>query len=163
MDDDAKSLKQKASGEKGLHRALFKKLRGMKPASLDKLITSRHDRLMEQADCLACANCCRSISPALNDRDVDRMAKALKIKPSEVVTRYLRIDSDGDYVFRTQPCPLLGADNYCAIYEARPRACREYPHTDRSRQHQLLDITFRNIAICPIVYDLVTELREELS
>lgn len=29
------------------------------------------------------------------------------------------------------PCPLLGRDNYCAVYADRPKACREYPHTDR--------------------------------
>jgi len=163
MDFDAKGLKQKATGERKLHRRLFRKLRNLKPSELDGLIIPHHHRLMEQVDCLSCANCCKSISPALNDRDVGRIARSLRIRPSEVVTRYLDLDEDGDYVFRSRPCPFLGEDNYCSVYAARPRACREYPHTDRARQHQILDITYRNIAVCPVVYDLVSVIREELT
>ena len=98
---------------------------------MDTIVQQLHDEVSENIDCLTCANCCRSLGPAIYDKDIERMAKALRIKPSEVVSSYLRIDEDGDYVFKSMPCPFLMNDNYCSIYESRPKACREYPHTDR--------------------------------
>lgn len=156
-------LKQQAAGDKKLNKQLFKVLRKIKPSLLDKKITALHAHYMGKMECLDCGNCCKSISPAVNDRDIERIGKFLKKKPSEVLTQYLKLDEDGDYVFPVQPCPFLGADNYCSIYDARPKACREYPHTDRSKQHQILHITAQNIAICPVVFDIVKELRQEFS
>jgi Fe-S-cluster containining protein len=52
-------------------------------------------------------------------------------------------------------------DNYCIIYDQRPKACREYPHTDRRRFYQILDLTMKNRDICPIVYEVVEKLKQE--
>ena len=91
---------------------------------MDTIVQQLHDEVSEKIDCLTCANCCRSLGPAIYDKDIERIAKALRIKPSEVVSSYLRIDEDGDYVFKSMPCPFLMDDNYCSIYESRPKACR---------------------------------------
>ena len=88
------------------------------------------------------------------------MAKALRLKPAEVINRYLRIDEDGDMVFQSMPCPFLGVDNYCAIYENRPKACREYPHTDRKRFYQIYNLSVKNAYTCPIVFEVLEELRK---
>lgn len=160
---DPAFLKQKASGYKKQHKKLFKKLKGLPSSTIDRPINALHYKYMENYDCLACGNCCKSISPAINDRDVDRIAHQLRVKPSEVVAKYLFLDEDGDFVFRTQPCPFLGGDNYCSIYDSRPRACREYPHTDRAKQYQILNLTFKNISVCPVVYEVVQELSEEMK
>jgi hypothetical protein len=52
-------------------------------------------------------------------------------------------------------------DNYCMIYEIRPRACREYPHTNRRRFHQILKLTWRNTLVCPAVLEIVARLKQE--
>ncbi|MGM0613094.1 MAG: YkgJ family cysteine cluster protein, partial [Bacteroidota bacterium] len=111
--------------------------------------------------CLECANCCKSISPIVTGQDINRIAKHLKTKPSALIAQYFEIDEDGDYVFRAQPCPFLGADNYCTIYEHRPRACRDYPLTDRIKFYQALDLSVKNTAICPVVFEIFQELQEE--
>lgn len=163
MDYDIEKLKQKASGEKRENKELFKKLRKMRPSDLDGKIHSLHHKYMEEIDCLECGNCCKSISPAVKDSDISRLSKFLKIKPSEIAQTYFLLDEEGDYVFKTQPCPFIGEDNYCSVYSARPRACREYPHTDRVKIHQILNITLKNISVCPIVYEIVRELKEDIS
>ena len=117
---------------------------------MDTIVQQLHDEVSEKIDCLTCANCCRSLGPAIYDKDIERMAKALRIKPSEVVSSYLRIDEDGDYVFKSMPCPFLMDDNYCSIYESRPKACREYPHTDRKNFDQIYKLTVKNTSTCPI-------------
>jgi hypothetical protein len=45
-------------------------------------------------------------------------------------------------------------DNYCMVYESRPKACREYPHTDRKKFAQLLSLTEKNLDTCPAVLDI---------
>ncbi|QIK60252.1 YkgJ family cysteine cluster protein [Dysgonomonas sp. HDW5A] len=125
---------------------------------MDTIVHELHNRFSSEIDCLQCANCCRSLGPAIYDKDIDRMAKALRIKPSDVVANYLKIDEDGDYVFQSMPCPFLMPDNYCSIYEARPKACREYPHTDRKKFSQIYKLTVRNAQTCPIAYEVLKEL-----
>lgn len=140
----------------------FKRLKNKKPKVLDKLIHPIHKDVFANTDCLKCANCCKTTSPLFTDKDIQRISRYLKIKPSEFVDRYLRIDEDSDYVLQSVPCFFLGEDNYCSIYEVRPKACREYPHTNRIKQYQLLKLTEKNIDICPAVFEIVERLKLEL-
>jgi uncharacterized protein len=130
-----------------------KRLEGM-----DVQVHALHDKISEHTDCLSCANCCRSLGPRIVDKDVERMAKALRLKTTDVIAKYLRIDEDGDVVFQSMPCPFLGVDNYCSIYESRPKACREYPHTDRKRFYQIFNLSVKNAYTCPIVYKVLDNL-----
>ncbi len=154
-------LKNKASDRKKAYKNLFGKLKRKKPSDLDQLMETLHHKTFEKINCLECANCCKTISPVLIDRDIQRIAKFLRIKPSEFVSRYLKQDEEDDFVFRKSPCPFLLTDNYCSVYDVRPRACREYPHTDRKRFIQILDLTLKNITVCPAVYEIVEELHQE--
>lgn len=135
----------------------FKKNKN-KLAKMDVIVHELHDYFSEEIDCLSCSNCCRSLGPAIYDKDIERMAKALRIKPSAVVDQYLKIDEDGDYVFKTMPCPFLMDDNYCSIYESRPKACREYPHTDRKNFSQIYKLTVKNSSTCPIAFEVLKAL-----
>lgn len=125
---------------------------------LDIFVHQLHEEVSGRINCLECANCCRTLGPAIYDKDIERIAKALRIKPSEVVAQYLRMDEDGDYVFKSMPCPFLMSDNYCSIYENRPKACREYPHTDRKKFVQIYKLTVRNASVCPIAYEVLKDL-----
>jgi len=127
-------------------------------SKMDTVVHQLHNEVSERIDCLSCANCCKTLGPAIYDKDIERIAKALRIKPSEVVSAYLRIDEDGDYVFKSMPCPFLMHDNYCSIYESRPKACREYPHTDRRNFEQIYKLTVKNTSTCPIAYEVLWEL-----
>lgn len=127
---------------------------------LDNEAQRLHREIFNEIDCLQCANCCKSISPTLYDKDIERLAKALRMKPSEFIDQYLQIDEDKDYVFRQTPCPFLDNKNYCLVYENRPKACREYPHTDRPRFYQILKLTVRNTFVCPAAYYVMDELKK---
>lgn len=140
----------------------FKRLKKVKPKLLDKIIHPIHQEVFECTDCLECANCCTTTGPLFTDKDISRIAKYLRIKPSDFVDRYLRIDEDNDYVLQSVPCTFLAEDNYCSIYEVRPKACREYPHTDRIKQYQLLKLTEKNVDVCPAVFEIVEKLKQKL-
>jgi len=153
------NLRDLAQKEKKATKKLFARLKKRPPKDLDATVSNLHDEVFSEVDCLQCANCCRTTSPIIRDKDVDRMAQHLKVRPATLVSEYMRLDEDGDYVFLGAPCPFLGSDNYCSIYEARPKACREYPHTDRKNFHQILDLTVKNTSVCPAVYKIVESLR----
>ena len=153
------SILEKAALKKKEYTALINFLKKKKPSDLDLKVREFHEVAFRQIDCLLCANCCSSISPALYDKDIDRLAKALRMKPSMVVKAYLYQDDDKDWVFRKTPCPFLAEENRCSVYEARPLACKEYPHTNRPRFYQMLDLTLKNVAICPAVCLVIEELR----
>ncbi len=141
--------------------AFLKKLKKKKPKELDDFVHSLHIDAFSQFNCLDCANCCNTIGPRLIDRDVERLAKHLKMKPSEFVDQYIQVDEDGDMIFREHPCPFLLPDKYCMVYESRPRACREYPHTDRKRFYQILSLSHKNCETCPVVYDIFEEMKKK--
>ena len=144
------------------NKKFFKRLKKVKPKLLDKIIHPIHLEVFECTDCLKCANCCTTTGPLFTDKDISRIAKYLRIKPSEFVDIYLKIDEDNDYVLQSVPCTFLGEDNYCSIYEVRPKACRGYPHTDRIKQYQLLELTNKNLDICPAVFQIVERLKSKL-
>ena len=152
-------LRNRALDLKSENKTFIAKIRKKKPKNLDKVVHQFHDEVFQEIDCLNCANCCKSISPTLYDKDVERLAKHLKLKPSQFVDQYLYIDDEGDYVFNQTPCPFLLPDNYCMVYESRPKACREYPHTDRKRFYQILNLTLKNTEVCPAVFDIIEKMK----
>jgi uncharacterized protein len=157
---DLQKHTQQAETRKKENKQFYDKLKRLKPKNLDKDFHEIHDEVFENMDCLECANCCKTTSPIFYNRDIERLAKHFRIKPGEFIDNYLRIDEDKDYVLRVAPCPFLGSDNYCSVYEARPNACREYPHTDRKRMDQILDLTFKNTIVCPAVLEITEKLKK---
>lgn len=159
MPFDPKELKNKARLVEKESLAFFKRINKKKIRQVDDMVHQLHDEAFERIDCLDCANCCKTLGPRITDNDIDRMAKGLRIKAHEVISQYLHIDEDNDYVFKSMPCPMLMPDNYCMIYEHRPKACREYPHTDRKRFLQISKLSVTNSQTCPAVYDIIEELK----
>ena len=163
MKDILPGLEQKAKFAEKSTKDLFKKFKKKPPGDLDEVVHHLHDITFAKTDCLQCANCCRSLGPRLTDKDIERLAKFSKLKPSVYTAENLRLDEDGDYVFRQIPCQYLMEDNKCRVYEIRPKACREYPHTDRKKFYQLLDITVKNTRTCPAVYEIVEALKKHYT
>ena len=157
--EELKVLTNKSRAETS---AFLKKLKKKKPKELDDFVHSLHIDAFSEFSCLDCANCCKIIGPRLIDKDVERLAKHLKTKPSEFMQQYTLVDEDGDMVFREHPCPFLLPDNYCMVYDSRPRACREYPHTDRKRFYQILNLSHKNCETCPVVYGIFEEMKKKI-
>lgn len=160
---DLDQLAEKAKKQEKQYKLFFKGLKKNQLRDLDDTIHALHEEVFEEINCLDCANCCRSLGPRITDRDIEKIASALRIKSHEVVANYLRIDEDNDYVFKSMPCPFLMTDNYCSIYENRPKACREYPHTDRKKFFQIHQLTIRNSQTCPAVFEILDRLKAEFE
>lgn len=136
-------------------KKVFRKMKQAKPNDLDQKFHKGHEAEFKKMDCLSCANCCKTTSPIFRDADIRRISKHLRIKEGKFISDYLRMDEEQDYVLKSSPCSFLDNDNSCSIYDVRPLACREYPHTDRKNMFQVLEITAENSLICPAVARIV--------
>ena len=162
MDKVLEQLPQMAADKKTENKKFFAKLRKKPPKNLDYIMQELHEAEFERTDCLSCANCCKTTGPLFTNFDIERIAKSLRLKPQQFIDTYLRIDEENDYVLQEVPCAFLGPDNYCSIYDVRPKACREFPHTDRKKFQQISHLTIKNVAICPAAFNIVEEMKKRI-
>lgn len=123
-----------------------------------KQLPDLHEEAFEKVNCLQCANCCKNYSPRFKTPDIKRISKHLRMKESDFIHTYLTLDNEGDYVVKTKPCPFLGADNYCSIYEVRPSDCERFPYTDEDVILKRPQLTLKNSTFCPITYFVMEKL-----
>jgi uncharacterized protein len=128
-----------------------------------KELPGLHQEAFEQIDCLKCARCCKNYSPRFKTTDIKRISKFLKISETEFINKYLRYDEEGDYVAASLPCPMLGDDNRCMVYEVRPSDCRRFPYTDEDVIIKRPQLTQKNSSFCPIVVSVLEGLMEKLK
>jgi Fe-S-cluster containining protein len=123
--------------------------------SSDRRLRLIAEKIEEQIDCTECANCCRKATAKLTDRDIERLARYLRIKPAQFLKDYTRETEEEGLVLRhsSDSCVFLDG-NLCTVYEVRPHVCQGFPHTVRgsgsiaSRMWQFVD----RASYCPIVY-----------
>ena len=162
MDEILKNLPKRAKDTYKENKKFFFQLKKKPPKHLDTLMQELHASEFERTDCLSCANCCKTTGPLFTDKDVARISKHFRIKELKFIQTYLRVDEDNDFVLKSVPCAFLGAANYCSIYDVRPKACREFPHTNRKKFQQIADLTLKNVAVCPAAFNIVEEMKRRI-
>ncbi|MFK8044728.1 MAG: YkgJ family cysteine cluster protein [Crocinitomicaceae bacterium] len=158
MKSELKNILYNFSVDKSRKTQIFKSIGKIKRKKLDNEFHGAHKAVFAKIDCLDCANCCKTTSPIFRDADIKRLSKHLRMKPVEFINSFLYMDKDHDYVLKTAPCSFLNNDNTCSVYDHRPLACREYPHTDRKNMYQVLELAKKNTDICPAVCKIVERL-----
>ncbi len=144
------------------NKKLIKRLSKLNDKKLHVISEGLHDRVFEKVNCLDCANCCKSIPPIINETDTRRMAKHLGMKVTTFKDKFVKVDEDMDMVMNQSPCPFLQEDNKCLIYEYRPKACREYPHTEDFEFAKNLKLHAVNAHYCPAVFHILEDLKTKL-
>lgn len=157
---DLKEFSRQSKTEIERNKKFLLSLKKRDPRKVDDAFHTLHEAVFDEMDCLECANCCKTTSPIFYDTDIERLAKALRMKAVDFADKYLKIDEEGDQVLKTSPCAFLDSENYCTVYEARPKSCREYPHTDRKKMVQIMELTHRNTQVCPAVFEIVERLKK---
>jgi Fe-S-cluster containining protein len=128
-----------------------------------KELPALHEEAFERIDCLKCAACCKNYSPRFKTPDIKRISRYLGMKEGDFIETYLRVDEDGDFVVKSSPCPFLGSDNRCSIYEERPSDCARFPYTDEDVIIKRQNLTLKNASFCPITYYVLERLTEKLK
>jgi Fe-S-cluster containining protein len=123
-----------------------------------KRLPQLHAEAFEKINCLECAACCKNYSPRFKTPDVKRISKHLGLKESVFIETYLKVDDDGDFVVKSTPCPFLGSDNACTIYDVRPSDCSRFPYTDEDVIIKRQSLTLKNSTFCPITFYVLEKL-----
>jgi Fe-S-cluster containining protein len=157
---DLERFKELASNKSPENKKFLLSLKRKDARKVDDAFHEKHEEVFEEIDCLMCANCCKTTSPIFYQNDIERLSRSLRMKPRDFIEKYLTIDEDKDYVLKSSPCVFLDDENYCSVYNDRPKACREYPHTDRKKMVQIMDLTHKNTMVCPAVFEMVERLKQ---
>jgi len=110
-----------------------------------------------QFDCQTCANCCKVATARLLERDVEKLAKALRLTPGKFLRQYTTEDPEEGLILNRDEqsgCVFL-VGNECTVYDARPTSCRDFPHLTSgpgSLPHRMWEFIDRAV-YCPIVYN----------
>ncbi|MDN3203682.1 YkgJ family cysteine cluster protein [Algoriphagus sediminis] len=158
---DLEAFKVESLSDFSANKKLKIRLRKVKSKALDTKFQQLHEEVFSEIDCLDCANCCKTTSPIFIKTDIDRLARVFRMKSTEFIDEYLHQDDEGDYVLNSAPCPFLNEDNTCLVYENRPKACREYPHTNRKNMLGILNLTLKNTLVCPAVLKIFQQIGQD--
>ena len=138
----------------------YLKMSPMSNAKMDAIVRETTDSVWAKIDCLACGNCCKTLKIVVDSADIRAAAKHLSMNPREFEELYVETSpEDGAKLFKSTPCMFLGRDNKCAIYEDRPKACRDFPYLhDRDFRSRTL-MMIENTGTCPIVFNVWQRLK----
>ena len=127
---------------------------------VDRLFRRLFVEVAAEIDCTECAACCMQLGPLLDSKDIDRLARRLRVPNPEFQASYLRKVEDG-VVFNRLPCPLLDGKR-CSCYEDRPADCRSYPHLHKKNMTTRMATVLANACLCPIAFGTLERLKAEL-
>lgn len=130
--------------------------------SLNSKVKALDQQAFKEIDCLDCGNCCKQMTPTYNKKDIKRISSHFKMTEKEYFDKYLYKDECGDIMHQTTPCYFLKKDNKCSIYEIRPDDCKGFPHLHKSDFKTASTINIQNIDYCPITFQVVDKLYEEI-
>ncbi|MEO8583139.1 MAG: YkgJ family cysteine cluster protein [Flavitalea sp.] len=157
-------FRKKVSVNKIAFKRFLSRLEKKPPRGLDNMAAAADIEMWKQTDCLSCANCCKTMSPTFNKKDILRISDHVGMRPDEFKTKYLKLDDEGDWINKKQPCQFLNLeDNKCSIYEVRPHDCAGFPHHTRKRMVDYMHVFKQNIEYCPATYRFVEIMKEKLG
>jgi len=156
-----KTFKIKAGKNKKTLRAFLTRLKTKTPKGLDTMAATIDKEVWKEVDCLACANCCRTMTPTFTEEDIKRIAGHFKQTPDQFKKKWLYKDKAGDWMNKQTPCQFLDLKtNYCSIYSIRPADCAGFPHLTKKKMVDYMHVHHQNIEYCPATYTMVTKMQE---
>jgi hypothetical protein len=154
-----KTLSREKEDENWEFRSFLKQC-DIPPEEIDRIVHELYEQASTEVDCTACGNCCREVQPLLDDEDVERLSSGLGMSAAQFKAQYLVEDTSSKRLFfKEKPCPFL-KNNLCSLYDYRPKDCASYPHLNKEGfVFRLIDV-IHNAPICPIVFNVYTQLKE---
>lgn len=99
----------------------------MKSEITDKDLQQKINKTVSDfSDCSICSLCCIDGTLFLDEKDILRISKYMKIEPKALVEKFTKYNRRTGEVKVDMPCSFL-LKNKCIIYPVRPDVCRNYP------------------------------------
>ncbi len=130
--------------------------------ALDITVHAINDTVSAGIDCMACANCCKTLLISVTPEELASCSNHIGFSENEFKEKYLEESLKGNLYINTTPCHFL-ANNKCSIYTNRFADCREFPHLHKPGFRDRLLGTFLHYGKCPIVFNVIEELKDHLG
>ena len=127
---------------------------------IDSIVHKLHDEITESINCSTCGNCCKHLNPSIKKEEIEILASLENINPEEYIKRHCE-EEYGDIFLKETPCRYL-ENTECKIYDHRPEDCCLFPYTRKKRFISRLYGMLDRYEICPIVFNLMERLKDEL-
>lgn len=144
------------------YRYFLTRLETVKPKGLDKMAAEVDQEVWKETDCLACANCCKTMTPTFTPQDIKRIAAHFNQTPDEFREKWLyKQRGTGDWLNKKEPCQFLDlTTNKCSIYEIRPADCAGFPHHTKKHFTEWVHVYKQNVEYCPATFKMVEKMME---
>ncbi len=154
-----KLLAQERQDENDRFRSFLK---GKDGAKIDERVQRLNKAVEVSIDCTACGNCCKSFMISIEKEELDNVANFLQTPVETIKEKYIEESEGGAMLISAIPCHFLGGTK-CTVYEARFSVCREFPHLHQPDFICRLFNVMQHYSICPIVFNVVETLKDELK
>jgi Fe-S-cluster containining protein len=157
---DLVEIRKLAEGKRAEYRDFRRYLEAHhRPPAAFRIIAAEVERVI---DCRECANCCREMTVEVDRAEVAAIASHLGTSSNEVLRLYTEPDPDGPALrlLKTGRDGCVFLDNkLCLIYEARPQACRDFPHASTAKRTLggRMASVCEHATICPILFNALEE------
>ncbi len=130
---------------------------------IDEMVGQLNNEISDAIDCTACGNCCKQLEPPVDEQEQERLASLKKLDVTSFKEKFIGEEAGTQIQFlKCQPCIFLQA-NRCGIYEHRPASCADYPHLYQPNFKYRWKSIMANYALCPIVFNVVEQLKQKLN
>lgn len=154
-----RSFKLRVRHRKKAFVNFLNRIRRNPPQRLDSLAEKVNNEIWHEVDCLACANCCKTMTPTYTAKDIKRISSYLGMTVSEMKGKWLKKDKEGDWINKTNPCQFLDPEtHFCNVYEVRPADCAGFPHLAKKKMVDYLHVHKQNVDSCPATFKMVERM-----
>lgn len=159
-----KALKRHLNLYRKAYRRFLTRSEKNAPRGIDDAAPEMEKEVWKNIDCLACSNCCRTMTPTFTREDIKRIAAHFGQTPAEFKAQWLEKDKNNDWVNKIQPCQFLNLKtNMCSIYEIRPVDCAGFPHLSKRKFSEYAHVHKQNIEYCPATLSMVQKIVERFG
>lgn len=132
-------------------------------AAIDEKVSKLNAEIEPKVDCTDCGNCCKTLMINVEDAEADNLAHHLEMDREHFDTNYLEKSDHSDrMLINAIPCHFL-KENKCTVYAYRFAGCKEFPALNQPMFTKRLFTIFMHYGRCPIIYNVVEQLKSELS
>jgi uncharacterized protein len=140
----------------------LRSLKNRNDVELDGIAHAFYNEVSSGIDCRSCGNCCRGLVINVTHDEVELLATLLELSEEKTIEGYIEESQQGNCYINTIPCHFL-SKNQCTIYEHRFTECRDFPHLHKPGFKARLPGTLMHYGRCPIIYNVVEEMKVELG
>ena len=91
-------MKRKMQANRPAFRRFLTKLEKNPPKKLDAMAVEIDKEVWAETDCLACANCCKTMTPTFTNADIKRISAHLEMTEDAFKKKWLKKDRAGDWI-----------------------------------------------------------------